>query len=108
MGSTCQAHSTPGLQSTALHILFWGIWGISVPRWTTLAGRGRTRPSGIQTNARGVRAEALLRSDVKTFSLFVPIWKATVDSDYVNMCRRHNIEAKWEEGEIGPDQTREP
>lgn len=23
--STCQAHSTPLLQSTALHILFWGI-----------------------------------------------------------------------------------
>lgn len=33
MGSTCQAHSTPVLQSTALHILFWGIWGIKIPRF---------------------------------------------------------------------------
>lgn len=60
----------------------------------TGAGRCRTRPPGIQTNGRGFRAEALLWSYIKTFSLFIPYWRATVDSDYKNMFRRHNIEAK--------------
>lgn len=72
----------------------------------TLAGRCRTRPSGIQTNVRGFKAEALLLSDMKTFSLSIPIWKATGDSDYENVCRRHNIEAKWEEGELSMEVDR--
>lgn len=64
------------------------------------AWRYRTRPSGIQTNARGFRAGALLWSYIRTFSLFIPFRRVTVDSDDKNMFRRQNIEAKKAEGEL--------